>query len=116
METTVCGHPMERRIGLMEPVEPWTQFYKRKYDEWYLSLPCTDSKMRLGVRLDGANETGDPALVAQMAAIGPEFFAGVRQMLTYEQAGGDGWWKGWEMLKAAYLKCGGEPFPGQEVA
>ena len=26
----------------------------------------------------------------------------VEQMLTYEQTGGDGWWKGWEMLKAVY--------------
>lgn len=28
--------------------------------------------------------------------------AGVEQMLAHEQAGGDGWWTGWEMLKAAY--------------
>ncbi len=28
--------------------------------------------------------------------------AAVEQMLAYEQAGGDGWWKGWKMLKAVY--------------
>jgi hypothetical protein len=31
-----------------------------------------------------------------------QYRAGVEQMLAYEQAGGDGWWKGWDMLKAAY--------------
>jgi hypothetical protein len=28
--------------------------------------------------------------------------AAIEMMLAYEQAGGDGWWKGWEALKAAY--------------
>jgi hypothetical protein len=29
-----------------------------------------------------------------------------KMMITHEHAGGDGWWKGWEMLKAAYRKAG----------
>ena len=29
---------------------------------------------------------------------------GVEQMLSHEQAGGVGWWKGWDMLKAAHEK------------
>lgn len=41
--------------------------------------------------------------------------AGVEQMLANEQAGGDGWWKGWEMLKAAYSEeFGKEDQPNAE--
>ena len=31
-----------------------------------------------------------------------EWRAAVEQMLAWEKEGGDGWWKGFEMLKAAY--------------
>ena len=31
-----------------------------------------------------------------------QYEAGVALMLAHEQSGGDGWWKGWEMVKAAY--------------
>ena len=46
---------------------------------------------------------------ARLIAASPDFAAGVEQMLAHEQAGGDGWWKGWDMLKAAYAKAKGEP-------
>lgn len=46
---------------------------------------------------------------ARLISASPDFAAGVEQMLAYEQAGGDGWWKGWEMLKAAYRKAIGVP-------
>ena len=45
---------------------------------------------------------------ANLIAAAPDYDAGVEQMLAYEQAGGDGWWKGWEMLKAAHAKARGE--------
>ena len=38
--------------------------------------------------------------------------AAVEQMLAYEQAGGDGWWRGWEMLKAAYYAAPAPPEQG----
>lgn len=31
-----------------------------------------------------------------------ELRAGVEQMRAHAELGGEGWWKGWEMLKAAY--------------
>lgn len=34
-----------------------------------------------------------------------EYAAAVEQMLAHEQSGGDGWWKGFEMLKAAHAKA-----------
>ena len=37
----------------------------------------------------------------------PDYFDGVAQMLLNEDSGGDGWWKGWEMLKAAHAKAQG---------
>ena len=43
---------------------------------------------------------------AKLISAAPDFVAGIEQMLAYEQAGGEGWWKGWEMLKAAYAKAG----------
>ena len=33
-----------------------------------------------------------------------QYRAGVEQMLAHEDAGGDGWWKGWSMLKAVYAE------------
>lgn len=36
------------------------------------------------------------------AAVNDAFIAAAEQMITHEDGGGDGWWKGFEMLKAAY--------------
>lgn len=43
---------------------------------------------------------------ARLIATSPDFAAGVEVMITHEESGGDGWWRGWEMLKAAYRKAG----------
>jgi hypothetical protein len=45
---------------------------------------------------------------AQLIEAAPDYAEGVRQMLVNEQHGGDGWWAGWETLKAAHLKGTGE--------
>ncbi len=37
----------------------------------------------------------------------PDYAAGVERMLAHESSGGDGWWSGWEMLKAAHAKATG---------
>lgn len=42
---------------------------------------------------------------ARLIAASPGYFAGVEKMLANEQCGGDGWWEGWEMLKAAHAKA-----------
>ena len=42
---------------------------------------------------------------ARLIAASPDYAAAVEQMLAHEQAGGDGWWKGFEMLKAAHAKA-----------
>jgi hypothetical protein len=44
---------------------------------------------------------------ARLIATAPNYWAGVEQMLANEDRGGDGWWKGWEMLKAAHAKTTG---------
>lgn len=54
----------------------------------------------------GEIETMDKALRKSVKVI-PDprleaYAAAVEQMLAYEDAGGDGWWKGWDMLKAAH--------------
>lgn len=36
-----------------------------------------------------------------------DYHAAAEQMLAHEQGGGDGWWKGFEMLKAAHTKATG---------
>lgn len=33
------------------------------------------------------------------------YAAGVSMMLEHEHGGGEGWWKGWEMVKAAHAKA-----------
>lgn len=38
-----------------------------------------------------------------------ELLAAVEQMLAHEDDGGDGWWKGWGMLKAAHSRAKGQP-------
>jgi hypothetical protein len=45
---------------------------------------------------------------ARLIEAAPDYAAGVEKMLHNEQCGGDGWWGGWEMLKAAHLKAIGE--------
>ena len=42
---------------------------------------------------------------ALLIAAVPDYAAAAEQMITHEQAGGDGWWKGFEMLKAAHAKA-----------
>jgi hypothetical protein len=56
-------------------------------------------------------EAVEPLMV--IAAAFFEYREAVEQMLAYEQAGGDGWWKGWDRLKSIQAKgkaceyCGG---------
>lgn len=47
---------------------------------------------------------------AQAICAVPDFMEAARLMTAAEQSGGDMWWKGFAMLKAAYKKAGGE-FP-----
>jgi hypothetical protein len=54
------------------------------------------------------NNRPDTAANARLIAAAPEYAAGVEQMLAHEQAGGEGWWAGWEMLKAAHAKAEGQ--------
>jgi hypothetical protein len=48
---------------------------------------------------------------ALLIAVAPSYFEAVEQMLAYEDAGGDGWWKGWEVLKAAHARATAQPQP-----
>lgn len=43
---------------------PWTCFYKRKYNEWRVSLPDGDSSMRIGFSVDTNYPEGDAHLIA----------------------------------------------------
>lgn len=45
---------------------------------------------------------------ARLFAASHDYAAAVQQMLFNEDAGGEGWWKGWEMLKAAHSRATGE--------
>lgn len=51
------------------------------------------------------NEAHEEA--ARLIAVAPDYAAAAEQMIAHEQAGGDGWWKGFEMLKAAHAKANG---------
>lgn len=44
---------------------------------------------------------------ARLIAAAPDYFDGVERMLAFETSGGDGWWKAWEMVKAAHAKAKG---------
>lgn len=57
----------------------------------------------------------DEAVVIQKAnaaviASAPDFYEAAMVMACAEDGGGDAWWRGFEMLKAALKKAGGE-FP-----
>lgn len=43
--------------------------------------------------------------VAALIEAAPDYHEAVEQMLAHEKGGGDGWWKGFEMLKAAHAKA-----------
>lgn len=42
---------------------------------------------------------------ARLITAAPDYYQAVEQLLAHYQAGGDGWWKGIEMLKAAHAKA-----------
>lgn len=44
---------------------------------------------------------------ARLIAAARDFAAAAEQMIAHEQSGGDGWWNGFEMLKAAYTRATG---------
>lgn len=50
---------------------------------------------------------------ATAIAATPDFMEAAALMTASEDSGGDLWWKGFEMLKAAYKKAGGR-FPSME--
>jgi hypothetical protein len=61
---------------------------------------------------DGLDVTTEESKAnARLIAVSPSYFEAVEQMLAYEDAGGDGWWKGWEMLKAAHARAAAQPQP-----
>lgn len=98
---------------------PW-RARQIRYGSWSIEteLPCinglsawftiatvhaVDDAERLmsdGVRADANDD-------ARLIAAAPDYAAAVEQMLAHEESGGDGWWRGWEMLRAAHGKAGG---------
>ena len=44
---------------------------------------------------------------AHLIAAAPDMAVGIAQMLAHEDAGGDGWWAGWDKCKAALAKARG---------
>lgn len=62
-------------------------------------VACVNRLPRLG------SVRGDMDANARLIACAPDFAAAAEQMMAHEDAGGDGWWIGYEMLKAAYAKA-----------
>lgn len=64
--------------------------------------PEEASSFATGIRI-GMNFYRSSALTNRVGTPQAEgYYAGMERMLAHEQAGGDGWWKGWEMLKEAH--------------
>lgn len=53
------------------------------------------------------NHHGDTEANTILISAAPDYYAGVELMLANEQCGGDDWWRGWEMVKAAHAKAEG---------
>jgi hypothetical protein len=56
---------------------PWTAFYKPKYDEWHVSLPMSDSGMKLALAPDGIQSENREA-DAHLIAAAPDMLAALR--------------------------------------
>ena len=58
---------------------------------------------------DEYDEDEDEEHAANEALIlsAPDYFEAVEQMIANEQCGGDGWWAGWDAIKAAHAKAKG---------
>lgn len=44
---------------------------------------------------------------ARLIAAAPDYAAAVEHMMAHMDTGGDAWWDGWDMLKAAHAKATG---------
>lgn len=54
---------------------------------------------------------GDPEKIeadAKLIIAAPDFYEAAALMIAAEDSGGDLWWRGFEKLKAAFNKAGGE--------
>ena len=60
-----------------------------------------------------ANEQHERA--AELIAAAPDFYEAASLMIAAEDKGGEVWWRGFEMLKAAFQKAGGK-FPSMDTA
>jgi len=78
---------------------PWQINFDPEDDLWPLEIVTEDRDHRIAFPASNGNPAD-----AFLIAAAPDFAAGVAQMLANEDCGGDGWWKGWDMLKAAYAK------------
>lgn len=52
-------------------------------------------------------EEDEHAANEHLISAAPDYFDAVEKMLANEQCGGDGWWKGWDAIKAAHAKARG---------
>ena len=59
----------------------------------------------LDLRSDRQNLRAENERLQSELATSPNYRGAVEQMLAHEQSGGDGWWKGWGLLKAAHQRA-----------
>ena len=72
------GRPFERQVMHHTP-GPWTCFYKRKYDEWHVSMPMKNSTMRWALFPDGLR-SASPEADARLIAAAPDMLAALKML------------------------------------
>ena len=61
---------------------PWVTFYKPKYNEWHVSLPCDDSTMRVALCPDGVigSTVEECEANAHLISAAPEMLEALRKV------------------------------------
>ena len=84
---------------------PWTVSPSARASTLTRIFSVNEERLVASASGPGLSESGEAEANARLIAASPDYAAAVEQMLAHEQAGGDGWWKGFEMLKAAHAKA-----------
>lgn len=69
---------------------PWRCFYKSKYDEWHVSVPMSQSTMKLALFDNGVKSENREA-DARLISAAPDLLAALQEVVAISERKHDAW-------------------------